>query len=231
MLPCMLPHHAALRCVRTRAGNRYYENNNLDYGGWRTWRGWRGAGAHCARRPRMVHTHGGGMRARVHAAHVCACAPTRPHARHADRKRWVLYKDTFDYTPSQISPEWHGWLNYINDYNPKVRARPCACAHPCGTRANWVAQGTHQHCPTSTQHPRPVQPSSPAAHMPLHARSTHPPTPQNHQFSQPIYKVEAHATKTGSDEAYQPKGAWAQPRKRSWIKYEAWAPPQQQQKA
>jgi NADH:ubiquinone oxidoreductase subunit len=35
-----------------------------------------------------------------------------------DRSRWVVYKDTFDYNPTQIPPEWHGWVNYINDFPP-----------------------------------------------------------------------------------------------------------------
>ncbi|PNW76647.1 hypothetical protein CHLRE_11g467767v5 [Chlamydomonas reinhardtii] len=34
------------------------------------------------------------------------------------RRRWIVYKDKFDYNPTTIPPEWHGWLNYINDYNP-----------------------------------------------------------------------------------------------------------------
>jgi NADH dehydrogenase (ubiquinone) 1 alpha subcomplex subunit 12 len=29
-----------------------------------------------------------------------------------------VYKDTFDYNPTQIPPEWHGWVNYINDFPP-----------------------------------------------------------------------------------------------------------------
>lgn len=36
----------------------------------------------------------------------------------AGRRRWIVYKDKFDYNPTTIPPEWHGWLNYINDYNP-----------------------------------------------------------------------------------------------------------------
>lgn len=32
-------------------------------------------------------------------------------------------------------------------------------------------------------------------------------------------------TKTGTAQAYQPKGAWNNPQKRNWIKYEAWKPP------
>ncbi len=34
------------------------------------------------------------------------------------RKRWVLFKDTFDYNPTSVSPEWHGWLNGVNDFAP-----------------------------------------------------------------------------------------------------------------
>jgi len=82
-----------------------------------------------------------------------------------DRKRWVMYKDTFDYSPSQIPPEWHGWINYVNDY-----------------------------------------------------------TPHNHKFTKPIYALEAHQTKTGTDGAYQPKGTWTTQKKRNWVKYEVCPP-------
>jgi NADH dehydrogenase (ubiquinone) 1 alpha subcomplex subunit 12 len=30
----------------------------------------------------------------------------------------VVYADKFDYNPTSVPPEWHGWLNYINDYEP-----------------------------------------------------------------------------------------------------------------
>lgn len=38
-----------------------------------------------------------------------------------DRKRWVVYKDPtppYKPNPTSIPPEWHGWINYINDYEP-----------------------------------------------------------------------------------------------------------------
>uniref|UniRef100_A0A7S3QL95 NADH dehydrogenase [ubiquinone] 1 alpha subcomplex subunit 12 n=1 Tax=Dunaliella tertiolecta TaxID=3047 RepID=A0A7S3QL95_DUNTE len=84
-----------------------------------------------------------------------------------DRKRWVMYKDTFDYSPSTIPPEWHGWINYVNDY-----------------------------------------------------------TPHNHNFGKPIYALPTEKTKTGTDGAYQPKGTWTTQKKRNWVKYSAWQPPQ-----
>jgi NADH dehydrogenase (ubiquinone) 1 alpha subcomplex subunit 12 len=34
------------------------------------------------------------------------------------RKRWVIYKDMSTYNPTSVPPEWHGWLNYINDFDP-----------------------------------------------------------------------------------------------------------------
>ena len=37
----------------------------------------------------------------------------------AGRKRWVVYGNSFNYSPTSVPAEWHGWLNYINDYNPK----------------------------------------------------------------------------------------------------------------
>jgi hypothetical protein len=44
-----------------------------------------------------------------------------------DRKRWVVYKERtppYKPNPTSIPPEWHGWINYINDFEPgnhKVR--------------------------------------------------------------------------------------------------------------
>ncbi|KAF6262794.1 hypothetical protein COO60DRAFT_572357 [Scenedesmus sp. NREL 46B-D3] len=49
--------------------------------------------------------------------------------------------------------------------------------------------------------------------------------PTQHDFKRPVYAIDAGVTKTGSLEAYQPKGAWINPEKRSWLKYEAWQPP------
>ncbi|GFR45166.1 hypothetical protein Agub_g6551 [Astrephomene gubernaculifera] len=34
------------------------------------------------------------------------------------RRRWVVFDDKFDYNITSVPPEWHGWLNYINDYKP-----------------------------------------------------------------------------------------------------------------
>ena len=84
----------------------------------------------------------------------------------AARKRWVVYADTFNYNTSTIGSEWHGWMNYINDYNPS-----------------------------------------------------------NYDFKTPKFAVAAYANRTGTPEAYAPKGAWANPEKRSWKKVEAWKPP------
>jgi NADH dehydrogenase (ubiquinone) 1 alpha subcomplex subunit 12 len=36
-----------------------------------------------------------------------------------NRKRWVVYKDMSMYNPTSVPPEWHGWLNYINDFDPE----------------------------------------------------------------------------------------------------------------
>lgn len=82
------------------------------------------------------------------------------------RRRWVVYGDTFDYNASSISPEWHGWINYINDYNPS-----------------------------------------------------------NYKFNPPKYAVESYITRTGTSEAYQPKGSWHNPQQRTWRKVETWTPP------
>ncbi|KAG1681132.1 hypothetical protein FOA52_015574 [Chlamydomonas sp. UWO 241] len=34
------------------------------------------------------------------------------------RKRWVLYHDEFDYNPTTVPAEWHGWLEGISDFRP-----------------------------------------------------------------------------------------------------------------
>lgn len=49
--------------------------------------------------------------------------------------------------------------------------------------------------------------------------------PPQYDYRKPIYQIEASMTKTGTAQAYQPKGAWNNPQKRNWIKYEAWKPP------
>jgi hypothetical protein len=46
------------------------------------------------------------------------CPIRHPTPAPADRQRWIMYKDKSNYNPTQIPPEWHGWLNYINDYPP-----------------------------------------------------------------------------------------------------------------
>lgn len=93
-----------------------------------------------------------------------------------DRKRWVIYKEKRifgpnSYTPTSIPPEWHAWINYINDY---------------------------------------------------------PPT--KYEYKKPIYYLaSSDKSPTGTPAAYQPKGAWVNPAKRNWLKYQAWAPPGGQQ--
>ncbi|GAX72895.1 hypothetical protein CEUSTIGMA_g350.t1 [Chlamydomonas eustigma] len=82
------------------------------------------------------------------------------------RKRWVLFQDTFNYNATSVSPEWHGWLNGINDF---------------------------------------------------------PPTRYEHL--KPIYQVAPYITRTGTPQAYAPKGSWANSHKRNWKKVEFWQPP------
>lgn len=36
----------------------------------------------------------------------------------AARRRFVVFADKFDYNITSVPPEWHGWLNYMNDYEP-----------------------------------------------------------------------------------------------------------------
>lgn len=44
--------------------------------------------------------------------------------------------------------------------------------------------------------------------------------PESHQFKRPIYAIEPYVTKTGTLDCYKPKGAWDNPTKRNWLKYE-----------
>lgn len=44
--------------------------------------------------------------------------------------------------------------------------------------------------------------------------------PVTHKFKQPIYAIEPGVAKTGTLECYKPKGAWDNPDKRNWLKYE-----------
>lgn len=83
------------------------------------------------------------------------------------RKRWVVYGDILNYSPTNVPAEWHGWLNYMNDFKPT-----------------------------------------------------------DHDFKSPIYAIQATTSNTGSEDVYQPKGAWNNPQRRSWKKYQAWVPPQ-----
>ncbi len=51
------------------------------------------------------------------------------------------------------------------------------------------------------------------------------PSKRRAEFVKPIYQVEAYVTRTGTKESYAPKGAWTNPQKRLWKKYEPWQPP------
>lgn len=41
----------------------------------------------------------------------------------------------------------------------------------------------------------------------------------------PFYAIHATPIKTGTPEAYNPKGAWKNPQKRNWTKVQTWQPP------
>ena len=58
------------------------------------------------------HGHGG-TAADAHDGIVVGLVRAR-----AGRRRWVVFADKFDYNPTSVPPEWHGWVNYINDYEP-----------------------------------------------------------------------------------------------------------------
>ena len=85
-------------------GNRYYENNDLPYGAF----GLEHVSSSTRPRPRPRSP-----------------PPATPNP--PDRKRWVVYKERtppYKPNPTSIPPEWHGWINYINDFEPgnhKVR--------------------------------------------------------------------------------------------------------------
>jgi len=48
--------------------------------------------------------------------------------------------------------------------------------------------------------------------------------PTKHAYDKPIYAVEPYVTRTGTPDAYLPKGSWVNPQKRNWKKFEAWKP-------
>lgn len=54
---------------------------------------------------------------------IACCLPI-----HTARKRWVIYaeKRTNAYNPTTIPPEWHAWINYINDYPPTTVSSKCS---------------------------------------------------------------------------------------------------------
>ena len=59
------------------------------------------------------------------------------------RKRWVLFKDTFDYNSTSVSPQWHGWLNGVNDFAPTRQGERIPCheettGRPC-SHATYAA--------------------------------------------------------------------------------------------
>jgi NADH dehydrogenase (ubiquinone) 1 alpha subcomplex subunit 12 len=64
------------------------------------------------------------------------------------RKRWVIYADGTTYNPTSVPPEWHGWLNYINDVCPANAEfkRPIyaieATVSKTGTAAAYAPKGS-----------------------------------------------------------------------------------------
>lgn len=67
-----------------------------------------------------------------------------------DRKRWVVYKERtppYKPNPTSIPPEWHGWINYINDFEPNnhkftkpVYALPSCPPSPTGSAVGGYYQ-------------------------------------------------------------------------------------------
>jgi hypothetical protein len=49
---------------------------------------------------------------------------------------------------------------------------------------------------------------------------THAIDPCRHAYDKPIYAVEPYVTRTGTPDAYLPKGSWVNPQKRNWKKFE-----------
>ena len=89
------------------------------------------------------------------------------------RKRWVLFADTFDYNPTSVSPQWHGWLNGVNDFAPTRQVVHgmgrwvhgcfmCACVHDCMAK-NVMLHGAR---PTDRGLTFPAGISTPSLSMP-----------------------------------------------------------------
>lgn len=49
--------------------------------------------------------------------------------------------------------------------------------------------------------------------------------PANSDYQKPIYAIEARSHPSMTADRYMPKGAWENPNRRTWRKYEAWNPP------
>lgn len=160
-----------------------------------------------------------------------------------NRKRWVVYKDMTNYNPSEIPPGARCWLCGSCCCSWQKPAMHAWIAHMHGPRASTPASCTRTHTRTHKHAARPhhsLLPGCPAAALLL--ASPPPPLPPaewhgwlnyindfdpaNHKFKQPIYAIEASVTKTGTRDAYGPKGSWGSADKRNWLKYQAWAPPQ-----
>jgi NADH:ubiquinone oxidoreductase subunit len=114
-------------------GNRYYENKNGTYSAFKEGLGGLCAAWGFARTRTLV-----GIAAAAAFARCCvvlpACRFARSHSlttQHdtntnnetpilPDRKRWVVYAErrTNAYSATTIPPEWHAWVNYVNDFPP-----------------------------------------------------------------------------------------------------------------
>jgi len=44
-------------------------------------------------------------------------------------------------------------------------------------------------------------------------------------MAKPFYAIHSKPFKTGTPDAYLPKGAWKNPQKRNWTKVQTWQPP------
>ncbi|KXZ51934.1 hypothetical protein GPECTOR_11g6 [Gonium pectorale] len=136
------------------------------------------------------------------------------------RRRWVVYADKFDYNVTSVPPEWHGWVNYINDYNPVAHTFKKPIYHvrsgEGGRRRRWVVY--------ADKFDYNVTSVPPEWHGWVNYINDY--NPVAHTFKKPIYHVQSYISKTGSPECYNPKGSWFNPQKRNWKKYESWQPGQ-----
>ena len=150
------------------------------------------------------------------------------------RNRWVVYAKSNHYSTqdsSTVPPEWHPWLHYISDDNPTnvrgggggregtVPPPLCSSCIPLSFAAailfRWCVRAAPPRRPRADARSAWRRRCLPPASACLQS-----------EWKKQVYAVdaEAHPSLTVGGAIHQPKGAWSNPQKLTWRKYEAWRP-------